>query len=306
MSFSVVIPNYNGETILPALLRQVSVWEKEFSCEVIVVDDASLDHSVEMIQTSFPFVKIVQHSKNVGFGESVNDGVKVAQKDQILLLNSDVIWKSGNIERVFELLKKDTSIFIVSPSVKSRKEDQGFYESWMDFFWQKGIFYFHYKKSSLSMQQLVYASGAACAFLREKFLTLGGFDPLFSQGYYEDMDLCFKAFSQGGKAFLDPSVCFEHQGAVTFSKEMNSRHRINLLTRNWWLIHWLWLPPRLLIQHAFGIPYHLLWYIRHGQAFKIASFLKAMVLIPKIILRRRQFKVSEVLFQKMIRYPQSL
>jgi GT2 family glycosyltransferase len=298
ITISIVIPNFNGRNIIPPLLEQIPLWK--LNCEVIVVDDASTDDSVDFIQKNYPFVKVIRHSQNQGFTETANDGVKAAKNSKILLLNNDVLLKQGQIEALFSLLEKNPDTFMVSPVITANKEDRVYSESQMKFYWQKGIFFFHYERSPEPAEFLIYATGAACAFLKDKFLELNGYDSLFKPGYYEDMDLCFKAFTKGWRIRLESSVRFEHAVSSTFSKIMPHHRQLDLATRNWWLIHWLWLPPRPLFQHILWVPYHLLWYIKHRQAYKIKSFLKALGRLLRVIQRRQKYQIKSNVFLQMI------
>lgn len=299
MDISIVVPNFNGRNIIPPLLNQLAS-QKSSNHEVIVVDDASTDDSVDFILKNYPFVKIVRHSQNQGFTETANDGVKAAKNSKILLLNNDVVLTQGHIEDLFLAMDKNPGTFMVSPVIEANKNHENYSESQMKFYWQKGIFYFHYEPSEANPKFLTYSTGAACAFLKEKFLELGQYETLFSPGYYEDMDLCFKAFTKGWNVRLEPSVQFKHAISSTFSKIMSQERQLDLVTRNWWLIQWLWLPSDLLIKHIFWFPYHLAWYIKHGQSFKIKSFLKALLKLPKIIHRRKKYKIDQDSFLRMI------
>ncbi len=89
MKISVVIPNYNGQKLLAKNLSKVIAVCK--NCETIVVDDASTDDSVQFLQIKFPKVKIVKHKKNKRFAVACNSGVKAAQGEIVILLNSDVV-----------------------------------------------------------------------------------------------------------------------------------------------------------------------------------------------------------------------
>src|ERR1700687_4550663 len=88
-SVSIVIPNWNGkeklEKNLPEVLKVDGV------TEVVVVDDASTDGSVEFIKSTFPQIKLVIQDKNHGFSTTVNRGVKEAQGEFIFLLNSEAV-----------------------------------------------------------------------------------------------------------------------------------------------------------------------------------------------------------------------
>ncbi len=89
---SVVVVSYNT---CDKLRRCLSCIEAEH--EVIVVDNASTDGSVEMIQTEFPAAKLIENSGNVGFGAANNQGMDLATRDLVLFLNSDCYASPGSI-----------------------------------------------------------------------------------------------------------------------------------------------------------------------------------------------------------------
>src|SRR3972149_4612484 len=86
---SVVIPNFNGYDLLaknlPSILKHCP------NCQIVVVDDASTDDSVNFINKNFKKIKLIQLPKNKGFAHAANIGVKAADGNLVLLLNSDVV-----------------------------------------------------------------------------------------------------------------------------------------------------------------------------------------------------------------------
>lgn len=81
---SIVIVSYNSKEDLRACLRSLPS-----DCEIIVVDNASSDGTVEMVQEEFPFCTILRNESNVGFGAANNIGLRVARGKYALLLNPD-------------------------------------------------------------------------------------------------------------------------------------------------------------------------------------------------------------------------
>ena len=79
MDASIIIVNFNTKEILRKCLSSIFELTKEIEFEVIVVDNASSDSSVEMIEKFFPKVKIIANRKNLGFGSANNQGIKKAQ-----------------------------------------------------------------------------------------------------------------------------------------------------------------------------------------------------------------------------------
>ena len=96
---SVIIPNYNGKpllaTCLDALRRQTYPADR---FEVIVVDDASADGSVEFLAESYPEVRVVALAQNAGFVAACNAGVASARGDVLVLLNNDTEAEPGWLE----------------------------------------------------------------------------------------------------------------------------------------------------------------------------------------------------------------
>ena len=88
---SVVIVNWNTRDILQKCLTSIYEQDDDIELEVIVIDNASTDGSVEMVRKNFPRVSLIENSENRGFAAANNQGMKIAKGRYVLLLNSDTI-----------------------------------------------------------------------------------------------------------------------------------------------------------------------------------------------------------------------
>lgn len=78
ISVSIILVNYNGAEILSDCLNSLEQFIDLPSYEIIVVDNASSDGSVELIIDKFPQVRLLKQTKNRGFGAGNNAGAKLA------------------------------------------------------------------------------------------------------------------------------------------------------------------------------------------------------------------------------------
>jgi hypothetical protein len=88
---SVVVVNWNTQDILRDCLRSIYEQCSEIDLEVIVIDNASTDGSVEMVKKDFPQVTLIENSKNRGFAAANNQGIDISKGRYVLLLNSDTV-----------------------------------------------------------------------------------------------------------------------------------------------------------------------------------------------------------------------
>lgn len=88
---SVIIVNYNVQHFLQQCLQSVRNASVGLGVEVFVVDNASVDGSVEMVTTYFPEVRLIANTDNVGFSRANNQAMALAQGDYVLLLNPDTL-----------------------------------------------------------------------------------------------------------------------------------------------------------------------------------------------------------------------
>ena len=96
MQLSVIIPTYNRAHTLTRALTSV-VNQTSIVDEIIVVDDGSTDHSVELIQNNFPQVTLIQQP-NRGVSPARNVGIEKARHEWIALLDSDDEWLPNKLE----------------------------------------------------------------------------------------------------------------------------------------------------------------------------------------------------------------
>src|SRR5579875_1863140 len=91
-SISVIIPNYNGQTLLEHYLPYTlnSMRNAGVKYEIIIVDDCSTDGSVEFVKQNYPEIQILVNAENKGFSYSCNRGIEHSAMELIFLLNSDI------------------------------------------------------------------------------------------------------------------------------------------------------------------------------------------------------------------------
>ncbi|MFL6463666.1 MAG: glycosyltransferase [Bryobacteraceae bacterium] len=242
---SIVIPNWNGRDLLEKFLPFViAAVETHPENEVIVVDNASTDGSVEFLQSHFPSVRILQLQHNLGFGGGSNRGFQAAKNDIVVLLNNDMRVEAGFLAPLLTpfsdplVFAVSCQIFFADPS--RRREETGLTEIW----WERGRLRasHHIDPAVQAPFPCAYAGGGSSAFDRKKFLELGGFDELFRPFYYEDTDLGYAAWKRGWKVLYQPAsvVYHEHRGTIgrKFSKDfINSVIDKNVLLYCWKNIH---------------------------------------------------------------------
>ncbi len=96
---SVVVVNWNTQDILRDCLRSIYEQCGEIDLEVIVIDNASTDGSVEMVKKDFPQVTLIENPQNRGFAAANNQGIAVAQGRYVMLLNSDTVILDKAVEK---------------------------------------------------------------------------------------------------------------------------------------------------------------------------------------------------------------
>ena len=89
MDLSIVIVSWNTQNLLKSCLKSIIQFTKNIKYEIIVIDNASNDGSVGMIQSQFPSVILIKNKENVGFSKANNQGIRIAKGEHIVLLNSD-------------------------------------------------------------------------------------------------------------------------------------------------------------------------------------------------------------------------
>ena len=104
MQLSVVIVNYNVKYFLEQCLKAVQIAGQNIEMEVFVVDNKSVDGSVEMVRNSFPEVKLIANEENVGFSRANNQAIHQSQGQYILLLNPDTIVEKDTFEKCIDYM----------------------------------------------------------------------------------------------------------------------------------------------------------------------------------------------------------
>lgn len=104
-SLSIIIVNYNVKHFLEQCLISVFKASQNLDIEVFVVDNASVDGSVEMVKKKFPDVKLIKNKKNVGFSKANNQAIKESKGKYVLLLNPDTIVQEDTFTKCYEFME---------------------------------------------------------------------------------------------------------------------------------------------------------------------------------------------------------
>lgn len=117
IDLSLIIINWNTKDYLSQCLKSFFETNDGITFEVIVVDNASSDMSVEMVKTEFPQVNVIANNINFGFAFGVNQGIDHSNGKFILILNPDIIFKSKTLLALIECFDNDKTIGALMPKL---------------------------------------------------------------------------------------------------------------------------------------------------------------------------------------------
>lgn len=277
---SVIIPNYNGRDLLVKNLPRVI--QNFPGCEIIVVDDASSDDSVEFVKKNFGKIKVFSTRKNCGFANAVNFGVKKAGGDLAILLNSDAVPRANFLNKALNYFTND-DIFAVGFCDYSHENGKIVTRGRGGAKFKRGMLS-HFAAESETGETL-WVSGGSAIVDRNKFLELGGFDKNFAPFYWEDIDLCFRAWRRGYRCIFDSDLKVDHfheEGAIR--KEYSPFFIKTVSYKNQFIFVWKNIADVYLIfKHLVCLPYHFITALLRFDSAFFAGFIWACVTVPKLI-----------------------
>lgn len=292
MNVSIIIPSFNGKTLLEKNLKAVEEaiesWNKNGKSEdseVIVVDDASTDGTLEWLHLNYPKIQVVRNSQNLRFAESCNRGVSASSGEVVVLLNNDVEPKT---DFLVPLLKHFSDLSIFAVGCREINKGQG-----KEILGGRGVSSFrrglviHWRPVDQESSTVTWVSGGSAAFRRSTWIQLGGFDRLFRPAYEEDRDICWQALKAGFKIVFEPQAQVRHDHETT-SKKIFGSWKIQLYSlKNQFLFVWKNISsPSLLFQHLFWLPYHLLFTSWRSNGAFLMAFLWALWQFPEALASR--------------------
>lgn len=115
MDVSYVIVSYNGREFLRRCLASLYEHTRDVEFEVVVVDNASLDGTPEMVAAEFPQVTLVRRPDNAGFAHGVNEGLERARGDAFLLVNPDTQFNQNVVSPLLAYQRDHPDIGILAP-----------------------------------------------------------------------------------------------------------------------------------------------------------------------------------------------
>jgi len=217
---SIIIANYNRKDLLRECLDSLRGQSfKDF--EIIVIDNASTDGSVEMVKVNYPEVKLICNTINLLFCRVQNQGIDVSTGNFILCLNNDCFLDKDYLKEALYAISLDDRIGMVSGKIlrmdKETIDSTGLFLGRN----RKAIERGYSKKDKGQYEKAGYVFGVsgACAFFRKSMLLdikdkNGYFDERFGM-YYEDLDLCWRANKRAWKAYYNPKAVAYHVRAGT-------------------------------------------------------------------------------------------
>ena len=273
---AVIIVSYNTKKLLLECLASVVESAQDANIELVVVDNASDDHSYEAVRDAYPQAIAIRNDTNRGFGAACNQGIKSTTAPYILLLNSDARLSVQALQILRDCMKENercgsAGCRIINESGVEVANTRNFLTSWNQAFETAG-FKFRSRSWRRSYQPILDDTlidcsvdwiDGACLMLRRKALDeVGLFDEQFFM-YSEDEDLCFRLEADGWR------VCYCGGGTVIHHGAASSDRNKQEMLRHFYLSQMLFLS-----KHR-----------SPGSSFFFSAAMSAVLLLKRLSIR---------------------
>ena len=301
---SIVILNYNAGKLLDDCIHSIHKTEK-VNFEIILVDNASTDKSYKKYTQKFPDVNLIENSKNLGYCEGNNVGIRATKGEFVVVLNPDTIVNPNWLHELLNAYKKNGE-GIYQPKILATTDhdmllSSGQFIQLFGFGYSRGKGETHIEGSN-NIEKIGYASGT-CIFTSKKIIEkLNLFDP-FLFAYHDDLDLCWRASMLGINSFYVPSSVIFHpiEGySFKWSKFkfylMERNRQYCLLTHFSKSSYFKMLPSLILVDFAVS-----LFYLKKGMfGTKIRTSLNILKNLTKISKKYQEIQSTRILSDKEI------
>jgi hypothetical protein len=217
MDLSVIIVNYNVRQFLENLLVSLQRAMEGLSGEIIVVDNASDDGSVEMVREKFPSVCLIPSSSNAGFARANNIALRQSKGDYLLLLNPDTIVQEDTLTVMVRFLREHPAVGLAGCKILNPDGSfqlsckRSFPTPWVSFTRIFGLSSLFPQSRLFGRYNLTYldadatypvdaVSGSFMMISRAAYERVGGLDEAFFM-YGEDLDYCFRVQESGLRVY---------------------------------------------------------------------------------------------------------
>jgi hypothetical protein len=233
IDLSIIIVTWNSEQEILACLDSVKNAAGGTNCEIFVVDNASIDATVNIITTSFPEVRLIKNSSNLGFAKANNLALKVCKGDNILLLNPDTILNDRTLRDSIAYMKNNPAAGVIGCAIHNPDRSQQFsirkFPSLLsqllilcklhNFFPRlKPLSKYFALEFDYSKEQEVDQVMGAYMFIRGICLKEVGF---LDEGFwiwFEDVDYCKRVTESGWKVMYVPDILIIHNQSTSFAR----------------------------------------------------------------------------------------
>jgi len=291
-SISVILPNYNGRSLLLDNIPSIVVALENTKCdfEIIVVDDCSTDDSVDMLHKEFPFVKVIVNETNKGFSYTCNKGIFNARNSILCIVNTDVTFTPDYFTNGIKYFD-DKNVFALKGNIvnyHNKIDNVVSIEKTAKLFMKRGFLRFDKKVEYIPNSFTGDMGGQfvllGCCFLcdREKALELKGFDEIYSPFYWEDSDISIRALRKGYKLIYEPSCVVYHKTSSTIPNYRSSTKIKLISNRNKFIFTWKYLKGlKQWSSHILYTLFNLLtrWVILDWKYY--VSFVNALIRIVR-------------------------
>jgi hypothetical protein len=258
---SVVVVNWNTQDILRDCLRSIYEQGGEIDLEVIVIDNASTDGSVEMVKKDFPQVTLIENSQNRGFAAANNKGIAISKGRYVLLLNSDTVVLDNAIAKTAAFADSHPEAAVVGCRVlnpdRTLQPTCFMFPSILNMLLSSTYLYKLFPKNKFfgrermtwwnrnDIREVDVVTGCFMLVRQDAIKKVGSMDEQFFM-YGEETDWCYRFKQAGWKILFAPCAEIIHLGGQSskgIRVDMLIRLRISIL--QFMKKHYSWLTYRI-------------------------------------------------------------
>lgn len=278
MKLSIIIVNYNDRENTLKLLSSIDKNMHLRELEIILIDNASVDGSVEAIKTTRQDIKVIANTVNVGFPKAVNQGIKASSGDYVLLLNPDIEIKDSAIDKLVAFLDEHQDVGaaggkILNPDGSIQLSGKSFPDPMVMLFVTFNLHrlfpnnpvtkgYYHSIEDYDKPHEVEHITASFLMVRRSAIDQVGMMDENIFL-YCEDVDWCYRLHKEGYKIWYVPDSEVVHLKGASTSKA-SYRSIIEYHKSAWYFYkkyYWDKYPRSLSIVFYVGLQLRKYWHL---------------------------------------------